>query len=835
MKKKVIAVLLAVILATTAVVPTAAAEELSLSHVDIDEIESAMQVISNAVGDMDEVFTAPESVDIISIFTGFVDAFKGVGSMLGPINGTVTFLKLVGIIKDKNAESLADILIQLSAITDQLSDMDRKLDDLTVEISKLEATEEFNARANKAAILQTSWKSFEYRYMEKGMDSMMSEFNGMMLDGMQNWCMASGPSARTVNGVNNSEIILFYVPSGDGYTLEYTAANGIPADISANTRYLVLGSDILPGQITWNVNTYRSAIKSAIVGNLKSKLALGDGYTFEEANFPAFAPGGADEATDELLDTVAEDAVNALAYRVSSAELNKSSKFSLDVLQEFSNYCTHLLSSGEGLDSIFKTMYLTHAFEYEIADDYSAFCNQMAVKTGVYGSFTLNVLGMSNYIQDGEKLAALDTYCRTVNAIGDCRDSGLTGNGNYCYLTNSLLEFGEMSFTTKADVVTTKRGYVQGYRSCSAKPVATEINYGKARYSADSSALLGESKMMLVQYMLQSNGIKLGFDYLNDRLGEGAATDYGSTVICINSEQPMPLNSSTPLTATKLIGSYFSSGKTVRLSSLPDDAESEYINFHRMVTGSLMDTGTGSIAVSQVLSALAIYGESYWLWETDEAAFLGGPNNHKSFTYSCSKEATDIEFPNKDIFTHHYSQCLKYNCIIEKAADTALKSISGPLGSYISLSNELHKEYGEESPLPDNSNENGSDTGGENAVVPSGQSETENGPDTSGMDGNKKSPISDTVPAGSGQDNKKETKPADNEKSNAKDSDTGSLVPQGAPETDTDSDTDTGNSPAADTTPSGRGNGVIWTVAAAAVVCAGAVTFLVLKSKSRKR
>ena len=55
-------------------------------------------------------------------------------------------------------------------------------------------------------------------------------------------------------------------------------------------------------------------------------------------------------------------------------------------------------------------MYLTHAFEYQIRDDFNNFFNEMVVATATYGSFAMNVIGLSGFISDSDKDADINAY-----------------------------------------------------------------------------------------------------------------------------------------------------------------------------------------------------------------------------------------------------------------------------------------------------------------------------------------------------------------------------------------------------------------------------------------
>lgn len=690
MKKKAFALFMALLLTFSTmaanIVPVAADGELGAQPVSVEDIKKASDAVSDAVDELDSIFSSDQAKKIISAFTAFSTAFKSAASYAGAINATVTFLKLIGVVKDGNAEALHNIMAQLNIIGEQLTDMDRKLNQLTEKMSAIQASVEFNARTEKAILLETNWKDFQYRYMEEGLDKLMTDYNSLMLTGMQLWCKNEG-NARNTNGIDSRSLVLAYKKDGSTYALIYNTDNGTPTSATPGDRVLVLDESLLPTQVSWNVNTYRSSIKTAIINNMKTRLGREGAAAFETANFPEFAEGGT--ATDALLNQLAEDAVDLLTYRVAATQINKDSAFSLQVQRQFSNYCTHLLTSNEGIDAMAKVMYLTHAFEYQISDDYKAFFNQMAVKTGVYGTFALTVLGMSAFITDEEKVNAMNSYCRTVLAVDRAKFAGLTGKPNYCYLTNSCLSFGEICFTSNATSVTTHRGYYFAYRSYSASTPETVVTYGKSGKQDSADRLIGDDDMNLLLYSLRGSGDTLSFDFLNNNLGDGVATNYGSTVISLVGKQTLSLNDTNPLKVTNIIGNYFKGKSTVKLSSLPSGADGDDVVYRSQMVGSLMDTSTGSIASNKMLSALAIYGESYFIWETDENAFLGGPTNYGSFHSEWSQKTIDVEFPGTDVNRNSYTQTVRFNCLIKSPLVSFGGDTDTPVASFTALCEEI--------------------------------------------------------------------------------------------------------------------------------------------------
>ncbi len=170
-----------------------------------------MQVVKDSDSELQTVFPDQKTANIVSsMFNEFVSVARTSGTILGIINGSVTFLKLIGLVKDKNAEALANIQTQLKIINEQLETTEKQLNNITAQMSQMQASAEFNTRAEKAIMYHSTWNDFEYRYVETGMESLMTQYNGMLLDGMQSWCLNKTADARTKDGVDNSKIILHY-------------------------------------------------------------------------------------------------------------------------------------------------------------------------------------------------------------------------------------------------------------------------------------------------------------------------------------------------------------------------------------------------------------------------------------------------------------------------------------------------------------------------------------------------------------------------------------------------------------------------------------------------
>ncbi|MCF0123815.1 MAG: S-layer homology domain-containing protein [Ruminiclostridium sp.] len=694
MSKKLISLLLVVTLMVSCISPTifalqpndAQVTAASLSEAELEKLNNAMHVVKNSVSETQNVFLDPKTAEAITtIFDDVMKVASATGTIFTAVNGSITFMKLVGLIKDENSEALANIQHQLQVINEQLEMTEMQLSNITTQMSQIQASAEFNTRTEKAIMLQERWNDFSYRNMEDGLDNLMTQYNGMLLNGMQNWCLNKTEDARTKDGTDNARILLHYEKIGGEYRLKYTTENEEPSDFSPADRYLELSPDFLPAKLTWNVNNYRAAIESFISQKIRE---TEDFSVFACGNFPAFTEEGAEELTDELIAQVAEDAVNVLLYRVTAAEVNKDATFSLQVVRQFSNYCKYLVSSEDGMSTLFQVFYLTHAFEFQIADSLKLFCNEMSIKTGVYGSFVTNVLSMSSFVTDSQKASQLEDYCNTLITIGNMKENCLTGHDNYCYLTNTELYLGDVTFTDRVSANTREITVRHAYESYSSTP--TKIDYHGNWSSTSSPALLGDSNALLLTYMLMSNGEKPDFAYLKEVL-DSDVRDYGAIVTSLNGVQLLPMSSTVGLEVINVIGSYFRTGSTTSLRNLPNDADSDYIRYRSMVSGSVLNKASG-LEVNKVLDAVAFYAEDHWYWEKDEAAFLGGAEYPGKITKSAEKIKTDTGFPPGTYYYRtDYKQSVSYNCLVSIPLET-LSINSTPLYTYTVLCNQIKED-----------------------------------------------------------------------------------------------------------------------------------------------
>ena len=610
---------------------------------------------------------------------GVKSIFKNIFADIGYVNSAITFLKLIGVMKDATAEALAHIQIQLENITERLSIMDAKLDTIINTMSEIKSRQDFIDRTTSARDYRKYFQDFKRDYCTNGLNPLITQFESMQTDAMKAWYNAETSDARK-GDIDNSYITLIYdVKAGDVYSLRYTTENGIP-DNSVG-KYIQLPEEYLPTKNdvkAWNVDTYRDEIKNFITDSYHNSPELiveKRGYSY---------------ITDTMLDEIAEDAINLIIYRTAAEKINESSLFANTVLDAFGNYSYNLLRLESGFDAIIKALYYTHSFEYEISDTINELFAELVFETTYYGSFVKDVIAMSNDITQAKKTAFDESYCNALIKLDNTKQSALTGKPNYCYLTNTLLYYGGITMSANASIHTYADGPNDGYTSYAANGFTVNIfrydETGKTVNGCGRNQLIGNDAASLISMTLRSNGIVANHDYLTKTLyGKSTAANCGATIVSLDTETNLPFDSSFGLKVQKVIGDYFSNGSTISLRNMPANTSSEYVHWHRMIQGSLFNFESGALASNSTVAAIALYGEHHWYWSDDESAFMSGTSSNvieRNYNQVCTKNYGKRQFEN------YYSMSTDYNCVLQEAIVPQLSSTPGQVNSLYSYREE---------------------------------------------------------------------------------------------------------------------------------------------------
>lgn len=310
----------------------------------------------------------------------------------------------------------------------------------------------------------------------------------------------------------------------------------------------------------------------------------------------------------------------------------------------------------------------------------------ITIKNAVYGTFVMNVLGASVTASAGEKKTVLNNFNESIKYINQAKKNSVTGNDNFCYITNTIVETADIQFTDRAGANTIEASNTDvAYTSSCLN--GTEHSISK------SGALLNERQILLLQATAVSNGNTFDSKYILNSTNSTDATETGKIVTSFGEDEPFDFDGTT-LKVTRAIGDYF---KMDSLTGLPAKADKGCITYGTKVTGGVFDIESGKEDTNATLLAIAVYGESHWYWKTDECAFLSGPADGSNYTYGLTKSYSGDG-------NYQYSLYVKltYNALTSTPLSSdLLKDDNGynPVASY----NDLCEEFDYTSPTePEN-------------------------------------------------------------------------------------------------------------------------------------
>ena len=647
MPKKIISIILAMTFIIMVLPISAYATDISSDRTEdatVADIENAMGRVSLAVENIPELKNVPE---LKSAFDSFTKVCGYVSAPLTVINGSANFLKLIGVVEDGASAKMDSVIEQIVTINDKMNDMSKELNNIASQMTVMQASMEFNHRGDMAATENGFWRDFSYNYMENSMDSLMSEYDAMVINGIKQWCNNASISSRFYNDIDNTKVIIVYAEDEDGNeSVVNFIGNKVPEDVEY-TKYVIISADCIPEHVTFDVDNFHDDISSAIAEKIKENISAGNYEVFESQNFPMFTKEGKADATDEAINKVAEGAANVIAYRAAASEVNEDARFARKVNDAFNNYCNHLASSEDGIDAMLNTIYLTHSFEFEAREDIENFLNRMTLKTGVYGSFVSNVNGMSNTIGKDAKMTAVNHLCDAIEYIDQAMKNGIKGAENFCYITGTKVEYTTARVNVKAQMKYEKihSGH-ENYKSCSADPITVTFDTEQEQYG-----IIGDVNYMLLYYTMKSSKVDDIEEYLIKHTTVKAKTiymqNYGYILTSYGSEQNLALDGAYALNAYNTLGNDFEGVKTFKLTSneddYPDDAEPEYIVYHKKLCGNVFNVKTATLNNNVVLNAIAIYGQTHSYWFLDEAAFFSGGNSGSIYYGSANEHKEEVK------------------------------------------------------------------------------------------------------------------------------------------------------------------------------------------------
>lgn len=547
----------------------------------------------------------------MSKLSSFLTRFGGLTSAA---SGVVGILQMSGIIQDPNLAKLSEILDRVKDIQTQLKEMDAKLDDIRQELVNIEVSIDEKDRNNNAKAMLKNWSDFNTYYCEP-LDDLMKIYEGKINGGIKAWwekgpkdgvrvvyALVKDEKGQTVQELTYTSESSAKVPAAadNGEAIAAELSFGVPVSLLPNTRSIAFSVDRFR-------TDYTERMKTAFVN-----AANGKKLDAQEAFYTAWDKLTA-EQKDQAAAGYAEDILNTQIYHISRDVMSANDEWVIEVLNAYRNYCNHVLEQNSGVNAMLNAMYLTHAFEGEIKEDISKFCDAMVVKTGVYGQFALSCAGQDAMQSRANREQVQSQFVDTVIHVSETKGNAILGYDNFCYITGTRVEYAWL------DAKSTMRVKIEGVGSGYAFREFSSTNW-----SLTVPNILDNVKSQVLYHQYQSlNQGKTSFSSYLKAYGAFPWDDWdGDIMTTYHGGKDFAFAEGIPMKAGGYFAgeNYFTSGQYYKIDvGTGSNVEQQYYHVHDKLMLDTMSMETGKLKVNRMAGARAFYGESHGRWVDDEA------------------------------------------------------------------------------------------------------------------------------------------------------------------------------------------------------------------------
>ena len=457
MKKRMTAMLLCLIMVLTSIpLPAVAASKQTEANT------GTPSTASTASSATDTVYKIMLAIDKLGASTGgsFSNMTKeaeiwlrcsGIGvSMAGFAGAGVAILQMAGVIEDPTAKTLAQILTEIGNVQDQLQVINGKLDGISEQLIELSADEKEDQRQSDARKLLTNWRTFNTAYVEKVAD-LQEKYEGYINQGARDWW------AKDHAAEGDKYLLYTHLETDNSVVFVYSRAEDNPAKPANKETIdtsLTIGipAECMPETKNFRVSTYKKDFLNLYTSAIKKAADEGKLIVDESSAFYREWAGLSDKAKQEKANAYAEDLFALIMYEVACDVMTEQNQFVIDVRNAYTNYCKNIVEPDTGIDALINVLYVTHAFEGEVKDDIEKYCYGMVLQAGVYGEFAMSCASQSALQTDANLEELSNKWLDTVDTLFNKASESLHGKDNYCYITESVVEFKEAKASSTATV-----------------------------------------------------------------------------------------------------------------------------------------------------------------------------------------------------------------------------------------------------------------------------------------------------------------------------------------------------------------------------------------------
>ena len=630
-----------------------------------DQIKYIKESVSNLIQMVDtrrdakllaEAAAKDWSIMARSVFGDALNVVKGVSSVIGLVNGTISMLKMLGVIKDKSADTQQSILDGINNIQITVDRIDKNVDNmqetLINEFSELDLKfqeQDFNHYKDDV------WGRF-YTESVLPLLSLQNEYaddvNRYLIGWIDEWVNDSDIALRSLYGKDgNGGFTPVYSGNNLGDAgeklprLPRVSIDPVPIEYAVTLpgKYISDNIDLTAAVTPENcIRLLTDALEKGVYAAAQAKELEAYGGFYTEWSYLS------EDEKNETARSLAADLTDSLLFAASYASANER-KFASNVRSAYEAFAKWLTGTDDLTSPMYaqlKMLSLTHGFEGEIRNDAYTLYGYLQLLDLNFASFTGMILAMSRAHSASDREAVSVLWLNSSKNLGAvCRDF-LTGSPNYCYPLGKTLEYREVEIGSSVSVTaaasfmdTAKKMYRNFYYDSYTTTPWTMWEKDGVYSAADNSAEKTESFNRLKNTMLSSKEAKLlyamfssqseqtGFaQYLAANNAAVSADAVGDELITSFSAGDFELSRGVSMTNTVDINdhsSYVKTGDTVRVNVGNDeDMKNSYFLLHDWVTGGCLNTATGTIDENHLFAARAFYEEDATWSAIDECVLF---------------------------------------------------------------------------------------------------------------------------------------------------------------------------------------------------------------------
>ena len=396
--------------------------------------------------------------------SGLMSGAKNLSMCMSLINGSVSLMKLFGVMKDGTSVKLDNIYECVQDIQKTVNEINAKTDaiknTLTSEFSKAD----YDFSLSRYDSYQQAWTQF---FAEGGSeaklrsfyDAYRSEFNMAMVNYAEQWQQENSPYGLRALYNDGGEMVLYSHLNMDGIGKPLPKAPTWSDDSQDEVGYScqVALSATLPGEyirvegVFLKADNYTKYLTSAISEGTRK--ALDDhAVIFEGDDFYGQWEAFSSEEKTKYAEKLAKDFLDALVYDAAFDIVNdmkNGGTFGSQVKTAYDTYCQSVIAANNVTSPVeagLRRLTLTHGFEGEIKDEAHEICNYFTTLSTQYASFAAMLATMDRSMDSSQKQSIQNNFINTLEAINGYHDSVLTGNDNYCFPLESVVEYHDVSF-----------------------------------------------------------------------------------------------------------------------------------------------------------------------------------------------------------------------------------------------------------------------------------------------------------------------------------------------------------------------------------------------------